>query len=179
MFRPALPPAILGVLFALGLSGFAQAAKKAEPSRSALVQALSDCRKLTDDSFRLACYDKAAASFDQAEQQGQLVVVDREQVKAVRRQAFGFTLPAFDVFGHNAHEEKIDKVSETVESARLNGEGHWVMSMGDGATWVQIDSEHVENPPIKGSVVKIRSASLGSYFCNIDGQYAVRCERQR
>ena len=179
MLRPPFAAFLVVCGVALGAASPTFAAKKVEVSRSALVQALSDCRKLTDDAFRLACYDKAAASFDQAEQQGQLVVMDREQVKTVRRQAFGFALPAFDVFGHGAKEEKIDKISETVESARLNGEGHWVMTMADGATWVQIDSEHVENSPVKGSNVKIRAASLGSFFCNIDGQYAVRCERQR
>ena len=179
MFRPLSNPVVLGTIIAVGLGGVACAAKKPEAGRSALVQTLSDCRNLKDDSFRLACYDKAAASLDEAEQQGQVVVVDREQVKAVRRQAFGFSLPAFDIFGRGVKEEKIDRISETVESAHLNSEGRWVMMMTDGASWIEKEAEHDQNPPAKGSIIKIRSGTLGSFFCNVDGQYAVRCERQR
>ena len=59
------------------------------PGRAAVVQSLTDCRKIPAADARLACYDKAADAFDQAQAQGQVVVVDREQVRTVRRQAFG------------------------------------------------------------------------------------------
>ena len=50
----------------------AEAAKpvKLDPGRAAVVQALADCRKLTEDTARLACYDKAAGDLDQAESKG-------------------------------------------------------------------------------------------------------------
>ena len=179
--RRVIPLAILlGSVAALIGSAPALAAKKpSEPARAAVVQAVSDCRKLTDDAFRLACYDKAAASFDQAEQQGQVVVIDREQVKTVRRQTFGLTLPAFTVFNKGPKEDHVDNVLLTLETVTQEPGGKWVMTDADGVTWAQTDSDFVETPPHKGSTLKVRSGSLGSYFCNIDGQRAIRCQRQR
>lgn len=175
--RPAVP--IIGVFLTLVMGSSAVAAKKpGEPARAAVVQAVSDCRKLTDDAFRLACYDKAAASFDQAEQQGQVVVIDRDQVKTVRRQAFGLSLPAFTIFNKGPKEDHVDNIVMTVESSQEQQDGKWVWTSAEGVTWAQIDSEFVSNPPHKGSTVKIRAAAMGSFLCNIDNQRAVRCERR-
>src|SRR5580692_2504111 len=64
------------------------------PGRAELVKALSDCRAITDPTDRLACYDKAAAALDEAQTKGDVVIVDRQQAQAVKRQAFGFNLGA-------------------------------------------------------------------------------------
>jgi hypothetical protein len=47
------------------------------PKRAAALQAVANCRKLTGDSARLACCDKAAPGLHQAEAKGQIVVIDR------------------------------------------------------------------------------------------------------
>ena len=77
------------------------------------MQQLLDCRKLADSAARLACYDKAAATMDQAEAKGDIVVVDREQARKVRRQAFGFTLPSITLFERGEKPEEISTMNET------------------------------------------------------------------
>ena len=68
LLRPALAAAVLA---ACASSAVAQ--PKSE-TRAALVQTLSDCRKVADDPARLACYDAAAAALEQAEAKGDIVV---------------------------------------------------------------------------------------------------------
>jgi hypothetical protein len=149
-----------------------------DPPRAAVVQALTDCRKLTDDTARLACYDKAAIAFDQAETQGQVVVIDREQVKAVRRQAFGFNLPTLHIFDRTTKtEEGLDHVELDIDHAYRNAQGRWVLASTNGAVWRQTDDFDIGQEPHKGSKLSIKNGLLGSFFCKIDSTPQMRCER--
>lgn len=158
------------------LAGAAGAQPKPE-ARAAVLQKLTDCRKVTDGATRLACYDDATASLEQAEAKGDIVVVDREQARSVRRQAFGFSLPSISLFERGEKPEDLSNVSGQVESARLNRSGKWVVKLTDGAVWEQTDTTPVARAPKAGMQVKIRKAALGSFFMNLGGQTAVRARR--
>jgi len=136
-----------------------------------------DCKAMADPSERLACYDAAVGALDSAEQKGDIVVVDREQAKAVRRQAFGFTLPSLAMFERGEKPEELNEVSLGVERAYRSGEGKWTFELEGGAVWTQNDSETLFREPKKGSKVEIRKASMGGYFMNVDGQRAIRARR--
>ncbi len=143
-----------------------------------MVQALSDCRKITEDGARLSCYDKAAGALDQAESKGQVVVIDQEQVKAVRRQAFGFNLPSLHIFDRSAKPDQVlDHLDLELDSAHHSPEGKWVFVATDGAVWRQTDNEDLAVDPHKGSKLSVRNGVLGSFFCKIDGQPQMRCQR--
>ena len=157
------------------LAGSAAAQTKAE--RTAVLQKLIDCRKLTDNAQRLACYDAAAAAFDQAEAKGDVVVVDREQAKAVHRQAFGFTLPSLSVFDRGGRPDEVDRVSLKVESATQGGDGKWVLRLEGGQVSRQIDTDDIGRPPRPGATVTIKKAALGSYKLSTGGGAAIRVHR--
>lgn len=165
------------ILFAAAGLGIASAQPAPATGRADLVQKLADCRKVPDDTARLACYDQAAAAFDQAEAKGDIVVVDREQARTVRRQAFGFSLPSIALFERGESQEEVSNVTGKVASARMNGAGKWVVELEDGATWVQIDSNELFRYPKPGMEVRIRRASLGSYLMSVDGQRSFRASR--
>lgn len=186
--RPTLliPPALALACAAAALAGAAEAQRpRAEAARRAgVLDALSACRRETDGAARLACYDRAAGALEEAEGKGQLVVLDKEQVRTVRRQAFGFEIPSFGRFfrpGGRAErsdpEEAIDRVTYTL-SGTGGGGGRYVFYTTEGVNWVQTDDE-LPRPPRAGAELRVRRAALGSYFCNVDGQRAVRCQRQR
>ena len=157
----------------------ALAAPASPPEPAAVAQALSNCRKIADDPGRLACYDKAAQSFDQAQAAGQIVVVDRAQVTAVRRQAFGFNIPSITFFPHEPKAEAVDRLTVELASAHQDGEGRWVMVTTDDAVWRQTDAATLYSDPHPGSKLAIRKGVLGSFFCKIDAEAAVRCARDR
>jgi len=175
MIMPRLVLA-LSLLAAATASTLAFAQPKGE-SRSQMLQELVDCRKLADDSARLACYDKASASLDQAEQKGDIVVVDREQARKVRRQAFGFSLPSISLFEKGETQEELENVTGEVAVASVNGAGKWTIRLKDGAIWVQIDNNELHRTPKPGNPVKIRQAAMGSFLMSINNGGGFRVRR--
>lgn len=172
--------AAAGLAFAFAATAASAAPPAAKPpSRAAVLQGLLDCRSKTDGAERLACYDAAAAVMDQAEAKGDIVVVDRQQAREVRKQAFGFTLPSLSIFERGEKPEQIDHVSGVIAAARADGNGKWVLRLEDGAVWRQIDGEPPHRDPRAGMTVEIKSASLGSYLLSVDGQRAYRAHRDQ
>lgn len=169
----------LALLAALGIgAGAALAQAPAKPEgRAALVQRLVDCRKLSEDTARLACYDQAAAAIDQAEAKGDIVVVDRDQARKVRRQAFGFVLPSLSLFEKGETQEEIENVTGKIASARQDASGKWILKLEDGAVWAQVDANELFKTPKAGMAVRIRRASLGSYMISVDNTRAFRARR--
>lgn len=165
----------VGVL-AAGQIASAQSPAKA---RAGALQAVVDCRKLTDGAERLACFDKAAAQLDAAERAGDVVVVDRAQVQEAQRSAFGFNIrmPSFLSGGGGSKGEAIDTLESTIDSASQGSDGKWTFELPDGAIWKQTDNENIRNPR-HGSKITIRKAAMGSYFLSVDGQRSVRAKRQ-
>lgn len=170
--RPALAFAA-GVL----LAASAAAAQPQVEGRASLIQQLSDCRKLTDDAGRLACYDSATAALEQAEAKGDIVVVDREQARTVRRQAFGFSLPSLSMFERGEAKEEVDNVTGTIVEARQDGAGKWMLRLEGGAVWQQIDAQELSLYPKRGQTVSIRRATLGSFLASVEGRRAFRVRR--
>lgn len=147
------------------------------PSRAAIIDRLMDCRKVTDDAGRLACYDQAAGALEQAEAKGDVVIVDREQARQVRRQAFGFSMPSLSLFEKGETQEDLENVAGVLDSARQNTAGKWVIKLQDGAVWVQVDANELHRTPKAGAQVKIRQAAMGSFMMSIDGGGGFRVRR--
>ena len=173
-----------GLLIILGPSASQAASILKPPGRAELVKALSDCRAITDPTERLACYDKAAAALDEAQTKGDVVIVDRQQAQAVKRQAFGFnlgaTLSIFDRPGGKAagKDKDVDESITTVaRSISQTATGKWIITLEDGAVWRQIDTDTLYSDPHAGSKIHIRHAALGSFLMSIDGQTSIRVHR--
>jgi hypothetical protein len=170
-----------GAFMAAGLvlaaAGGAQAAST-DAGRAAVLQAVVNCRAVSDTAARLACYDAAAARLDEAEAKGEVVVMDREQTRQARREAFGFTLPSLAIF-ERGDSEKMDRVTFKVARATEANDGTWTIELDAGAVWRQTDTERLSRRPKPGSTVEVRSASMGSYFMNVDGQRAIRVRREK
>jgi hypothetical protein len=143
------------------------------------VQAVVDCRKLADDTARLACYDKAADALGAAEANGDVVSLDRTQRAQVRKEAFGFALPSLTVLDKGEKPEAVDRIDDVVASAGQTPDGKWVIRMQSGAVWRQIDDYELARRPKPGMPVVIKRASLGSYMANVDGQPALRMHRDQ
>jgi hypothetical protein len=171
--------AVLTSLAALAAAGPSLAKDaKASEVRAAAFKAVTDCRSLSDSTARLACYDDAVAKLDQAESSGQVVVLDREAAKAVKRQAFGFAIPSITLFSKGDKEEEVDRLAGTLKSARERADHRWVFTLDDGAVWRQIDTSQFLNDPKAGDSVEIKRASMGSYMLKVNGkQPAVKVHR--
>ena len=168
---------VCGILSAALAAGGAMAADA--PTRAPAMQTVLDCRAIADGTQRLACYDKAVGAMARAEQTGDLVTIDREQRRAVRRQAFGLTLPSLAMFDRGEKGDEADRITVTVAGAVRGGDLKWVIRLDDGAVWRQIDDGELEPAPHAGSKAVIRRAALGSFMMKIDGQSSIRVHRDR
>jgi hypothetical protein len=145
--------------------------------RPPALQAVVDCGKIADDGARLKCFDAAVAKMTEAEKSGDLVAIDREQRRAVTRQAFGFALPSLAMFDRGEKSDEADRLTETLAAASHTPDGKWVFRLQNGAVWRQIDDNYLSRDPHPGSAIVIRRALLGSYILNVDGQPALKVHR--
>src|ERR1700754_2572727 len=127
---------LVTVTFVSALATAALAAGGSDTAPKA-VQATIDCRKLSDNTARLACYDSAVDALGQQLSEGQVVAVDHAQVQQVRRQAFGFTLPSLTIFDHDNKPEEMSELVLPVESARRGPDGKWTVRLEGGQVWRQ------------------------------------------
>ncbi|HEY9233811.1 MULTISPECIES: hypothetical protein [Phenylobacterium] len=155
----------------------AWAAEPRAEGRAAVIEKLTACRKITTDAERLACYDGAASELEQAEAKGDVVVIDREQARQVRRQAFGFSLPSISLFERGEEKEELDSIESTISSARQDATGKWSLKLENGSTWTQVDVNGPSRTPKTGLAVRIRKASMGSFLLSIEGGRAFRARR--
>jgi hypothetical protein len=170
------------VMLVAGGSGvFAKPGRDASPTqRPEAFEALVRCRSIADEKQRLACYDGAAAALEQAADRHDLVVVDRKQVRETKRTLFGLELPRLSIFG-GGNDDAADEVKEVdgvVQNAFQDGNGRWVVTLADGATWAQIDNQVIALRPKPGQKIKIHRGAIGSYIMNVNGQPGVKARRQ-
>jgi hypothetical protein len=149
----------------------------------AALQNVLQCRAITDDQARLACFDASVKQFDAARTSGAVVVVDREEVRKARRGLFGFRLPSLGLFGGNKAEKGADEADEikeitgTVRSVSRNADGGWIITLEDGARWEQTAAMIFGRSPRPGSKATIKRGAIGSFKMSIDGSPAVKARR--
>lgn len=155
-----------------GLSGQTPPAQERPEALTRLVA----CRSVADTGARLACYDVAAAALDSAEEQGEVVVLDRTAVNQTRQQLFGFSSVLPSLF--RGAPSEINAVESTLQGASRNSEGRWVFTLADGAAWRQVDYESVQFANRPGQPVRVRKAAMGSFLLTVGNSRAVRVRRQ-
>lgn len=143
---------------------------------------LRACQAISVDTERLKCFDTVSRSLLNAAEDGDLSVVNREEVRKTRRKLFGFTLPDLGIFGRSdkAREkdklEEIEVLSTTVASSRRSQDGIEVTT-AEGAIWLIPSPPRRLMTPRPGQSVELTKGSLSSYFIRINGQGGVKARR--
>lgn len=168
------------ILFGGFVALAAAAAAGAAPKRALppVVQGITDCRAQADDAARLRCYDEAAAALVRAADSGEVVVVDRDDVRKTRRSLFGFNVPKLPFFsGDESASDQQDEITAKIAGAHEIGNGKWSIRLEDGAVWETTEAKTAVRAPRAGNEVVIKRGSLGGYFLRISGQRVLRARR--
>lgn len=153
-------------------------AQEAGPAGPPAIANLSNCRTMSVTSERLSCFDRTALELETALRGGELLVVDRTQATAARRQAFGSTDAPADVLLPPRPQDRIDAIETTLTRATQAGDGRWTFVLADGNTWTQVDTDRVRINNRAGETVRVRRAAMGSYLLVVGHSGAVRVRRQ-
>lgn len=144
----------------------------------AMITRVSACRSIAAASERLACYDREVAAMAAAQANGDLVAMDRQQVRRTKRSLFGLALPDLGVFGDsNSIEGDATTLETTIKSTWQNADGKWTFVLSEGGKWQQLDSRGFIVDPRAGHPIRIRRAAMGSYMANVNKQNAIRIRR--
>lgn len=177
------PPFLPAVLFASAIMTAAPAMAAESPAvpTAKPVTALQGCRTLTDAAARLACYDRAVDALAAATASGDVVVVERTEVRKARKGLFGFTLPRIGFLtGKPDNAEDVADAKElatVITASRSIGNGKWRFTVEGGALWETVEANMAFRDPLPGRKVVIERGSLGAYFVAVEKGRRVQAKR--
>ncbi len=167
-----------GLLIAGTAAVFAQ--QTGWPGSAPFVDNLRACRAIAATEARAACYDANVGTLLGAIEQGDVRLIDREEVRKTRRQLFGLTLPETELLKPD-EKTKAEEASElfetTIASGRQTGPATWRFTTVDGAVWEINNPTRKIKPIAQGDKVVFKKASLGYYFIRINDQIGVKGRR--
>ncbi|MEA3543545.1 MAG: hypothetical protein U9R77_15710 [Pseudomonadota bacterium] len=164
------------------LTGPVQAAPKAKPPQAELFTNLLQCRSITADADRLACFDRQVGAMEAASQRDEVVVLDKGELNKTRKTLFGFSFPKlpFLAGGDDADETKevegVSHIQAKIASLRSLGYGKWQIELEDGAQWMTTEAVTGRNPKV-GQSIEIKRAAMGSFMGKIEGGRTIRMKR--
>ena len=141
---------------------------------------LYDCAEMSDESKRLACYDEMVASLKIAEERKEIVAIDAQAAKKIKREAFGFNIPSLPKLGlpKIGGDEKIDSVVLKVKSIKKQGR-RYVIWFENGQIWEEVGG-HINYIPRGELTATIKPKSMNSYMLSLHkGKTTVRGLRIR
>ncbi|HVF37568.1 MAG TPA: hypothetical protein VNA29_06455 [Sphingomicrobium sp.] len=162
----------------MGLLAISTASFAKDPPPSPLMKELEGCRSIADASKRLACFDRVSGTLVGAAAKGDVVLVDRGQMRQARRSLFGFSLPKLPFFdGDKSGEDQSDELQSTITSLRSLPYGKYQFRIADGnALWETTEASSAVTPR-NGDKVLIKRGALGSYIVKFSGSRAVKAKR--
>lgn len=177
--RDGLMMAVLALV-----AGSAQAAPRTQQPRPEIFTNLLQCRAVTDDAARLACFDRQVGAIDAAAQRDEVVVLDKSELSKTRKTLFGFSFPKLPFLGGGdddadagkPQEEGVTHIDATIASVRSLGYGKWQIGLDDGALWVTTEAMTARDPKV-GQKIELKRAAMGSFMGKVDGGRAVRMKR--
>lgn len=141
-----------------------------------LIYKLRACQSEQNDTKRLACFDAAVGRFVDANEAGDVRVVDREEILENRRDLFGFNVPNKGILAA-PEDEDTDRLKTTITSVRYLTSRKVRFRTQEGALW------EIGNAPARmrrievGDAVEFKKAALGSYFVKVRGSRGVKGKR--
>lgn len=151
-------------------SAAAQTTPPADATNPQVLDQVYQCAAITDDTQRLACFDTAVSRLHDAQTSGQVVAVDREQVRNINRDSFGFNLPSLaSLLPHfgggprpSLSEPALDHVELQLQQVLTLADGRHKFVMTNGQVWVDLEPVRTNARP--GDTMSVRSAFAGSFM---------------
>lgn len=147
-------------------------------SQPADLQQLAACGALQEMAARLSCYEMAAGNLLRAVENKDIVVVEREKIRASKRALFGLPIPNIPFLNDGPEEAAEEKeYTATIAEVAPLRDAEWRIRLNTGAVWQTTEAGPIGREPKRGDQVIIRKGALGSYMMNIAGRRGLRAKR--
>jgi hypothetical protein len=170
-----MPKLTYAVLIA-GLCATTAHAAESTVNRPKVYSDIVACRALTDAAARLACFDAATKSLEEATESRQIVMLDQGEVRKTKRSLFGFSLPQIPFFGESEEEqaEGFAEIEGELANVQALQYGKYQFTVQDAGTWqtTQGISKILKN----GTKFRLKRGALGSYMLVL-GNTGIRVKR--
>ena len=167
---------LLLVAASLAMPGVAVAKDKPVNASPQIFRTLVECKKLSDPTARLGCYDKGVSALEQAALKHDVVIADREMIREARRAQFGYAMPSLRIFG-GSDEDAVKELQTKVRSMRELGLAMIRFTTEEGSVWQQTESRTLAVDPKPGTEVVIKAHAFGRYTATFKGQVAINVQR--
>lgn len=170
-----MPKLTYAVLIA-GLCATTAHAAESTVNRPKVYSDIVACRALADAAARLACFDAATKSLEEATENRQIVMLDQGEVRKTKRSLFGFSLPQIPFFGESEEEqaEGFAEIEGELANVQALQYGKYQFTVQDAGTWqtTQGISKILKN----GTKFRLKRGALGSYMLVL-GNTGIRVKR--
>ncbi len=147
---------------------------------SPVIDKLESCTQIEDNTERLACFDREVGAFVGATNEGEVRVVDSDQITQARKKLYGYSIPDAGIFEAKTEEEKDQnsRLVSTITRVRQVASKEWHFWIEEGnAKWrIKNNSVRARAPKV-GQSVEFKPATMGTYWIRIDGRKGVRGNR--
>ncbi len=168
------------IISAISLIAFISTTAWSQASPSIQVENLKKCALIQTDSDRLACFDTAMSALSTAVDTGEIMIIDKQAVRTVKKDVFGLNLPSLSGLGgiFKSSEEAgiakdVKEVDLTLEKTESFGYKKNRFFFTNGQVWEQAQSLKIKPPKPKNGVkptALIEKAALGSFTLRINGE---------
>ena len=148
-----------------------------------LASSLMECRDISDNSDRLACFDALASGLNASDvmADASAAVAPPPQPVLTPEERFGADdLPETEE--EKRKEEKLKSLAASVVDIGRNGRGKYVVVLANGQVWRQLSADtsklRIPKSGAEGLDVEIKRRSLGSHSLYLNGENrGIRVER--
>ncbi|MFN3473122.1 MAG: hypothetical protein ACK4ZW_03655 [Blastomonas sp.] len=156
-------------LFALSLPAAAQKkVNRADPGP--VFEGMLQCRTISENAARLACFDRQVAAFAEAQETGEVIVAERRVVEQARESAFGLSVGESTLL-RGPDGEPLKTLSSKITDLRtLPGSGRVVIALENGSRWEQTDPPSFIFSPRTGQMLVIDRGAMGGYRAKVEGR---------
>lgn len=133
------------------------------------VSRLLSCKNIADATERLACYDRDAAIVEDAQDKGEIVVIDKDKAEEIKKERFGFRMPSLPNFGGDDEPDEDTQVF-IIKEYKVKANGRYTFYLANGQVWQHISGTVNRAPKGANQTLSIRNAAMGSFLAQINGK---------
>lgn len=147
----------------------------AAQTASTAIQGVVACRAIAGSAARLQCYDRSTKALSDAQGSGELIALDRKNVRETKTRAFGLRAPRStspaDPFG------SLQQIDAPIVGVTRSGYDRLQIAVKDNGIWETL--EPLNFPPDVGKIIRITRNNFGGFRASIGKGKTILVKRVR